>query len=312
MIEVKNISKNFGPFQAVNNISFNIEKGEIVGLLGPNGAGKTTTMRMITGYYKPSLGTITVDGLNIENKAQDIQRKIGYLPESASSYTDMLVSDFLIFSAEARGLIGNEIAQGIERSVEATKLHKFFYRPISELSKGFKQRVGLASALIHDPEILILDEPTAGLDPNQILEIQKLIVDLSTDKTIILSTHILKEVEATCQRAIIINEGNMVMDNSLDQIQKMKEGATQFTVVLKNKIDNALDTFTSNFQSTNDVIDLVESNESETKFMITSSSDSAEKIFKLAVDNSWILKELTPQKQSLEEVFRTLTTKGAV
>ncbi|RME90406.1 MAG: ATP-binding cassette domain-containing protein [Candidatus Hydrogenedentota bacterium] len=304
MIEVENLRKSFGDFEAVRGISFRIEKGEVVGLLGPNGAGKTTTMRMLTGFYNPTAGSIHVAGYSLPEQKLEAQKKIGYLPESSSSYPDMIVSDFLRFVGEARDLNEKELAEGIDRGVTAAGLEKYYYRPISQLSKGYKQRVGLAAALIHNPDILILDEPTAGLDPNQIAEIQNLIRELGKEKTIILSTHILKEVEATCKRAIIIHEGKIVSDASLEELQTKKEGQISLTVSIKGKIDPSS---VLREKVTIDYVNTLPGHEELSRFEISGPADLPEKIFQLAVEQGWVLTELAPQKQSLEDVFQMLT-----
>lgn len=304
MIEVNNLSKNFDFVQAVDNINFKIETGEIVGLLGPNGAGKTTTMRMMTGFYHPTQGDVIVDNMSIKEETRDIQKLIGYLPESSSSYTDMIVADFLNFVANARELSQSERKKGIDRAVTATSLEKYYYRPIEELSKGYKQRVGLASALIHDPQILILDEPTSGLDPNQIVEIQNLIVDLAEKKTVILSTHILKEVEATCKRAIIINNGQIVLDESLKSLRDANVTKTEIVVESGEGVLNKLQ---SAFGSEQAKIETLGSTEFGEKFAITAEKVIGTQIFELAVQNNWVLSELSPRRRSLEEVFMAVT-----
>ncbi|MDH5719154.1 MAG: ATP-binding cassette domain-containing protein [Spirochaetia bacterium] len=307
MIEAKNLTKTFGDITAVDDISFSIQKGEIVGLLGPNGAGKTTTMRMLTGFYDPAMGDAIIGGSSVINSRQHVQKMIGYLPETAALYSDMLVSDFLRFIGKARGLDDNKLQAGIEKAVASTSLEKYFYRPISILSKGYKQRVGLASTLLHDPSVLILDEPTSGLDPNQINEMQNLIRQLSKEKTIILSTHILAEVEATCQRAIIISDGKKVLDSSLDDIEKLKEGSHHIQVVLKGKVSEAQKIYANIFNGNNESVETVSSDSSETRLQITSSMKASEKVFSTAVENKWIITELFTEKLSLENIFQSLT-----
>jgi len=305
MLEIENLSKSFGPFDAVKKINFSIKRGEVVGLLGPNGAGKTTTMRMMTGFYAPTEGDVKFEDKSIKDHRFEIQRKIGYLPESASSYTDMTVCDFLHFVGNARNL-GDKLEKGIEKAIVSTTLQKFYFRPISQLSKGYKQRVGLAAALIHDPEILILDEPTAGLDPNQIIEIQNLITSLSNDKTIILSTHILKEVEATCQRALIINDGELVLDKPLIELQSAREGKFKVVATFKGRVNDAIDKLKVAFEGSGQ-LEQVSSSDHGTTISVLSGDDTAEKIFHTAISNNWVLTELSPEKQSLEDVFKQIT-----
>ncbi|HPA73620.1 MAG TPA: ATP-binding cassette domain-containing protein, partial [Spirochaetota bacterium] len=215
MISVSNLTKKYGDFTAVNNISFTIRKGEITGLLGPNGAGKTTTLRMLTGYLAPTSGTVNVGDYRIDEQPLEVKRVIGYLPESVPIYGDMLVFDYLKFVHDLREMEGD----GRLREIAALcGIEEIMHKSVGELSKGYRQRVGLAHAMIHDPEILILDEPTSGLDPNQIVEIRNIIKEIGKKKTVILSTHILPEVEATCERVIIINRGDIVQDGNVGQL----------------------------------------------------------------------------------------------
>ena len=259
MIEVRDLKKSFGTTEAVKGISFSVKKGSIVGLLGPNGAGKTTIMRIITGYYRPHEGDVQINGISVKTDTLSIRKMIGYLPETSCTYSDMLVCDYLNFIGESRMLNESEKTRGIDKSVHATSLQEYFYKPISKLSKGYKQRVGLASTLIHDPDILILDEPTSGLDPNQIREIQTLIKNLSKEKTVILSTHILSEVEASCERAIIINHGKIVLDKPLQEISNLKKGSSTIRVTLKGKNPSALEKYKQVFQGDNGSVELVNS-----------------------------------------------------
>lgn len=305
MIHVENLSKSFNRFTAVKNINFKINKGEIVGLLGPNGAGKTTTMRMLTGYYKPTAGKITIGGLSVEDNRIEVQKLIGYLPENSALYTDMLVCDYLFFIASAYQLSDSARQTNLDYAVSATGIEKYFYRPISQLSKGYKQRVGIAATLIHDPSILILDEPTSGLDPNQIIEIQKLIMTLAKDKTIILSTHILNEIENTCRRAIIISEGKIVLDEPLSNLNAIKQGGYKFHITLAGKIDNAAETIKQDIGVTE--IHLLNHDTNETRLTFTTSQHVGEQIYQCAIKNHWPLKELFAEKESLESIFQNLT-----
>lgn len=302
MINVSGLSKSFGIFSVVKDLNFNIKKGEIVGLLGPNGAGKTTTMRMLTGYYKPTKGNIEIGGRDIKSKRIEIQKQIGYLPESASSYAEMSVQEFLHFIAAARGISDAQTKSGIEFAVDSTSLHSYYYRPISQLSKGYRQRVGLAAALIHNPEILILDEPTSGLDPNQILEIQNLILRLAKEKTIILSTHILKEVEAICQRVLIISDGKLVLDKELSALQGQSDSYTLHIRFDKSGLSKEIETVLA-------ASPITEKTEgAETIYTLQTSDDQAPaKIFRAAAEKGWLMTELYKEKKSLEDVFRNLT-----
>ncbi len=302
MIEVNNLTKNFGPFSAVKGIDFNINRGEVVGLLGPNGAGKTTTMRMMTGYYYPTDGDVKLDGVSIKEERQHIQEQIGYLPEAASSYTDMVVADYLDFVAESRKLSLQQKRDGIDLAVTSTSLESNYYRPINVLSKGYKQRVGLAAALLHDPSVLILDEPTSGLDPNQIVEIQNLIRKLAENKTIILSTHILKEVEASCERVIIIHNGDIVLDDKLAHLQQDSQNKYTYKVTLKGNISNARETLAQSLST-----EQVAVSDSQTELLVRGDDNAGETIFNTAVQNNWVLREMAVQRRSLEEIFQSLT-----
>jgi len=309
MISVSALKKNFGAYEAVKQISFSIGKGEVVALLGPNGAGKTTTMRMLTGFYEPTSGTATVGGHDVQKNRKDVQALIGYLPESASSYPDMLVSEFLAFIAESRNMEKEAAARGIEKAVKVTDLGKYLYSPIMHLSKGYKQRVGLAAALLHDPQVLILDEPTSGLDPNQIHEIRQLIRELSKEKTIILSTHILKEVEDTCERAIIIADGRIVLDEKLEKIQRMKEGRESWEFALKGNQAAALGKIQA-LVGSGENVSVISTSDAETRFAAETVGGFNEKLFALCVAEKWTLRELFMQKQSIEDVFARLTQKS--
>lgn len=309
MISVNGLKKVFGNYEAVKQVSFSIGKGEVVALLGPNGAGKTTTMRMLTGFYAPTAGTATIGGHDVQKERRAVQALIGYLPETASSYPDMLVSEFLDFIAASRNLTPDQAKAGIEKAIKVTDLGEYLHTPIMNLSKGYKQRVGLAAALLHDPQVLILDEPTSGLDPNQITEIRQLIRELSKEKTIILSTHILKEVEDTCERAIIIADGRIVLDDKLDKIQRMKEGRELWEFSLKGNMASALPKIQS-ILATGESVSVLSTNDLETRFVAETSSGFNEKLFALTVSEKWVLRELFMQKQNLEEIFARLTARG--
>jgi len=218
MITVKNISKSFGRTQVLGNVSFEIGKGEIVGFLGPNGAGKTTLMRILTSYFPPDNGFVAIAGYNLKMDSFFARQKIGYLPETPPLYQDMRVVDYLKFSAKLKGIETRDLNRQIEKALETCKLNDAAHKIISVLSKGYKQRVGIAQAIIHDPEVLILDEPTSGLDPLQILQVRQLIQNLEHKRTVILSTHILSEIEQIAKRVIILNKGEIVADQNLDEL----------------------------------------------------------------------------------------------
>lgn len=307
-ISVNNLTKKYGTQRAVDNISFEVKTGEILGFLGPNGAGKTTTMKIITCFMAPSDGGVKVGDYSIFDDPEKIKRKIGYLPEDNPLYEDMLVLDYLEFVAELQGVPKEKIEKRIVEMVELTGLNVEKHKKISELSKGYKQRVGLAQAMIHDPEILVLDEPTTGLDPNQIVEIRKLIRELGREKTVILSTHILPEVEATCDRILIINDGKIVADGTSEILRKQAQGQE----ILKIQISEAQnqDEVISELQQL-DTIGMVDPiNDEENCYLINSKNEQSSKrnIFRLCVDKNWVLTEMTPIETKLEDIFRDLTT----
>ncbi len=233
MIEVTNLTKQFGPKTAVNGVSFCVSKGEVLGFLGPNGAGKSTTMRMITGYIPPTSGVVTVGGFDITTDPLLAKAKIGYLPENAPLYSDMTVQSFLKFAAELRGMGGDERDRAVDKAIETCFLETVRRQSLDTLSKGYKHRACLAQSILHDPEVLILDEPTDGLDPNQKHEVRNLIKRMGVNKTIIFSTHILEEVEAVCSRAIIIDQGRIVADGTPDQLKRRASRAGAVTVRIK-------------------------------------------------------------------------------
>ena len=308
-IVVNNLTKKYGTQKAIDNISFEVKTGEILGFLGPNGAGKTTTMKIITCFMAPNEGDVKVNGVSILDDPEQIKKNIGYLPESNPLYYDMPVLEYLEYVAQLQNVPQSKIPERIKEMVKVCGLDVEKHKKIGELSKGYRQRVGLAQAMIHDPEILILDEPTTGLDPNQIVEIRKLIRELGREKTVILSTHILPEVEATSDRILIINEGKIVADGTAETLRKQAQG----TEVLKIQISEATnrDEVFSALMNL-DTVDLVDSvSDNDFSFIINSKENvsSRKEIFKLCVKNNWILTELTPIETKLEDIFRELTTK---
>lgn len=302
-IKIENLSKTYGLQKAVDDISFEVRTGEILGFLGPNGAGKSTTMKMITQFLSPEEGDVLIDGYSIRQK--DMKKHIGYLPEHNPLYEDMPVIDYLQFVAELQGVEKAKINERIVEMVRVCGLNDEKHKKINELSKGYRQRVGLAQAMIHDPEILILDEPTTGLDPNQIVEIRELIRKLGSSKTVILSTHILPEVEATCDRILIINKGKIVADGTADTLRKSATG----NQILKLRIivDATADVMTE-LQALPGV-NAVEAIDSEGRYEVQSAGDqnSNEAIFRLCVDKKWVLTEMIPFETKLEDIFRDLT-----
>ena len=298
-ISISNLSKNYGSQKAVNNISFNIKKGEIVGFLGPNGAGKSTTMKMITGYLDADLGNIKVCGIDVSKNNIESKKKIGYLPEANPLYFEMYVREYLLFTADVHQLKNSkerteEIIKTVGLTLEANK-------KIGQLSKGYKQRVGLAAALIHEPEVLILDEPTSGLDPNQIIEIRNVIKALAKNKTVLFSSHILQEVEAICDRVIIINKGNIVADDSLQNLQLAKAGQQFVSVTFQEEID------LNDLQNLEAALN-ISANGNTFRIQTNDAENLRKQILKLSIDKNLNIVSLQNQSNSLEDVFRDLTT----
>ncbi len=309
-IRVENLTKYYGQQAAVKDISFEINTGQIVGFLGPNGAGKSTTMKMITTYLAQTKGKVFVDGLDTEEKAIEVRRKIGYLPEQNPLYLDMNVIDYLRFAAELESVPKAEIDKAIERVVDLCGLNEVRHKDIGELSKGFRQRVGLAQAMIHNPEVLILDEPTSGLDPNQIIEIRKLIKKLGKEKTLVLSTHIMQEVEATCDRVLIINNGEIVADGSPDSLQDKFRGQVEINITIKKEsIDKDLveRAFTSIQNVERARVTKVDDNTVTFHVSAKKGSDVREEIFRKIVSMNLVLLGMSKEEKSLEDIFRQLT-----
>lgn len=305
-IEVKNLLKKYGEQKAVNNISFKVNKGEIVGFLGPNGAGKSTTMKIITGYLQPTGGDAFVCGLNVKDEPLGIKRKIGYLPEANALYYDMYVKEYLGFVAEVHKIQNPK--SKIQNVIETVGLQVEAKKKIGQLSKGYKQRVGLAAALIHDPEVLILDEPTSGLDPNQIIEIRDVIKKQGQNKTVLFSSHILQEVEAMCDRVIIINKGELVADDKLSNLQKASEKHLSVKVEFKEFVQ--ID-WLKNLHNVISAIN-IHSASGGTIFNIQCSDAELVKkqILQLAIEKNLNIISLQSEGQSLEDVFRSLTLAG--
>ncbi len=307
LLALQNVSKRFGGVTAVDGVTFSVDRGSVVGFLGPNGAGKTTTMRMINQYFEPDSGQILFDGRPLADVARDAKRRIGYLPENNPLYSDMLVSEYLDFIAELRQLAGVGRARAIDDAVASTRISEVFYRPIGELSKGFRQRVGLAQAILHKPDLLVLDEPTEGLDPNQRVEIRRLIEELGREHTVILSTHVLPEVQHTCSRLLVIHEGRIAADGPVEQLVAQASGAVQVTV----EVDG-----TGAAEEIGGIPGVTRVNEAHrestgrTAITLTASSsdDVRPQIFELAKQKGWTLYELHQATRSLEDLFQELTT----
>lgn len=303
-ITISNLTKTYGRQKAIDDISFEVQTGEILGFLGPNGAGKSTTMKIITCFIGPTEGTVELNGYNIFEHSRELRSRIGYLPEDTPLYTDMPIVDYLRLSARLQNVPENKIMTRIRQMVDLCGLGPEQHKYISELSKGYRQRVGLAQALIHDPEVLILDEPTTGLDPNQIVEIRSLIKEIGKEKTVMLSSHILKEVEATCDRIIIINKGRIVADGSTEELRQKAKGADKLLVQFKDPGDDVPASL-SKLSSVSDVS--VAENEQGWLVSSVPDEDSREEIFNFCVENSWTLTQMTPVESSLEDIFREVT-----
>ena len=308
MIKVENLSKDYGSVKAVKSISFELKDGQVVGFLGANGAGKSTTLKIMTGYISPSSGNVFYGEKNIQDDTSEIQKDIGYLPELNPLYSEMIVHDYLKFISEVRGISENDFKNAFQKVVEECSLNAVAHRTIANCSKGYKQRIGLAAALIHDPKILILDEPVTGLDPNQIVEIRELIKKLGKEKIVLMSSHILQEIQATVDRIIIINEGSIVADGSSEELlnDSARGGAD-----LKLEVSNADENDIRDMKATIPSIDIknISKEDSLTRINIEfpSNGDPREDIFKYAVDKNWVILEMVTSKQNLEDIFRKLT-----
>jgi ABC-2 type transport system ATP-binding protein len=314
LIEVQNLTKYYKDFCAVNRISMTIRKGEILGLLGPNGAGKTTTLRMLTGYLRPSSGTIKVNELNMPEDVLKIKSLIGYLPESAPLYHNMLVYDYLDYVARIKGISDKETRYDrLLRLSELCGLSAIMDKPIADLSKGLKQRVGLAHAMMSDPEILILDEPTSGLDPNQIVEIRDIIKRIGKEKTIVFSTHILSEAEATCDRIAIINNGRVVADDTTLNLKKRVQENSLIRLSLRGadpeKALALLKTIDPRLEVT--LVDPVEENLVSFEMRSSGDQDFRSDIYLKIKETDWIIVQLAKESQALEKIFRELTREVA-
>jgi ABC-2 type transport system ATP-binding protein len=311
MIRIEGLTKSYGATQALRGVTFEVPRGQVVGFLGPNGAGKSTTMKILAGFVTPTAGTAKVNGIDVSADSVASRRLIGYLPENNPLYEEMMVRDFLDFIADVRGIPKAQRAEKIRSAVDRCGLRAVLGKDIHQLSKGYRQRVGLAQAIVHDPDLLILDEPTSGLDPNQIVEIRSLIKDLGREKTVILSTHILSEVQSTCSRVLIINDGRLVADDAPERLAKGEGGTV--TVVLASRTGASLqaDAVRSVLQQVPGVtgVEAAEGEGSDTLgFKLRyGAEDIRRSLFEAAVKNDLCLLEVTRQHVSLEETFRKLT-----
>jgi len=309
MIEVSGLTKYYGELCALDHINLTIEKGKILGLLGPNGAGKTTALRIMTGYLRPTEGTVTAKGLSIDRDALAIKRLIGYLPESAPLYHDMLVYDYLGYVADIRGLDEAAKDRRIRELADICGLREVMHRSISQLSKGYKQRVGLAHAMLSDPEILILDEPTSGLDPNQIVEIREIIKKIGKEKTVILSTHILSEVEATCDRVVIINRGKIVADGSTQDLKRESQSEYSLHLSLRGGDLDAVKRALSPVEGVSEIQQTGASDGTRSyRLLCRTQEDVRERVYRKIKEQDWVLLEFHQEMKSLEKIFRELTT----
>ena len=306
MLVVEDVHKSYGDFHAVKGVSLSVEQGEIVGLLGPNGAGKTTIMRILTAYHFPSSGQVTVHNLDLLADPEKIKNMIGYLPENAPVYSELTVAEYLGFQAAVRIEGAKEQREGIARAVKNCALEEVYNRPVSELSKGYRQRVGLAQAIIHDPEILILDEPTSGLDPNQIQEIRELIRNLGKKKTIIISTHIMQEVEAVCDRVFILNKGYIAAQGDTKSIGSDLRGDDCHFVRFNSISQKQL----AGLKKIDGVVRVEPREEGFEVFLHSDHKGKEDILFDWAVENGLKLRELRMETLSLEDVFATLTREG--
>ena len=305
MIEVRGLTKTYGAERAVDTISFEVQQGEVLGFLGPNGAGKTTTMKVITCYLPPTEGTVLVDGMDVRQETLAIRQRIGYMPENTPLYHDMVTYDYLAFVASMRGVAASEQARRIGKMADACGLGDVLGKRIDALSKGYRQRVGLAQAMIHDPPILILDEPTSGLDPNQIVEIRELIKDIGREKTVILSTHILPEVQASCDRVLIIHKGQIVADGTPEDLQASFTGGQRVRFGVQAPAAAVAEALAQWGRAR--IVEQHANGEALFTLAAEHDDDIRPALFHLAVEQGWTLTELHQDQVNLEDVFRQLT-----
>lgn len=304
MIKVEGLTKYYGDFLAVDGISFEVNKGEIVGLLGPNGAGKTTTLRILTGYLLPSSGSVKIKGYDIYKDLREIKKIIGYLPETTPLYNEMLVYDYLWFVADSKEIEESKRLSELKRVAEICQIKNVMHKPVVELSKGYKQRVGLAAALLGDPDILILDEPTSGLDPNQIVEIREIIKEIGKEKTVLFSTHILSEAEATCDRLVIIHKGKIVADGKTEELKKGGKGFT-INIEIENTDE---ETALSELKKVEGVENVeLKGKNGSLKLELSGKTDFRKNLYSHIKSKDWVLLEMARASETLEEIFKKLT-----
>ena len=307
MIKVENLSKYYGEVKAVKSINFELNDGEVVGFLGANGAGKSTTLKVMTGYLTATSGNVYVNDLDIQEDALEIQKQIGYLPELNPLYGEMRVYDLLEFTAIIRNITGKAFKNALARVGEQCGLQGVIHRMVSECSKGYKQRIGLACAMIHDPKILILDEPVTGLDPNQIVEIRNLIKNLGTEKLVLMSSHILQEIQATVNRIIIIHKGEIVADGTNEELMSGFMGNTKLTLEIKNAPDESVKALTEKIPALSLIDSTTRSGNQLLHLEYPKDTDPREELFQYAIDSKWVITEMSPHSIDLESIFRTLT-----
>ena len=309
MINLHSLTKYYDGFCAVDHIDLDIDQGEIVGLLGPNGAGKTTTLRILTGYLKPSSGSVQIKEMDLDQDMKAIKQTIGYLPESAPLYRNMLVFDYLTYLARVRDIEPEKARSRIRELAKTCGMTEIMHKPIGELSKGLKQRVGLAHALLHDPEILILDEPTSGLDPNQIQEIRSMIRHIGREKTVILSTHILSEAEATCDRMVIIHQGRIAADGTPEGLKQGIAGSAAISLSLQGASPEAVSETFKAIPGVQEVQSRGSGSDGQVDAIVSCAPDSDPRgaIYQAVKDTDWILLEMARQTQTLETIFKELT-----
>jgi gliding motility-associated transport system ATP-binding protein len=308
-IEIESLSKHFGSIKAVDNVSFNVSRGEVLGFLGPNGAGKSTTMKMLASFLLPTSGTARVMGYDIINDPIKVKRSLGYLPEGAPAYGDMTPKTYLEFIGQARDLSNKKLKSRLSAVVEKTHIQAVLNQPIETLSKGFKRRVGIAQALIHDPEVLILDEPTDGLDPNQKYEVRKLIQEMASEKAIIISTHILEEVDAVCSRAIIISNGKIIIDMKPSELKAQSENHNVIHIAIKPDHATVARTTFIQFDAIKRVEKLSE-DETQVEYVIypKNGANMIHEISNIVRDRGWSAGEIRIEKGQLDDVFRQVTS----
>ncbi len=307
MITVENLTKDYGRTRALQGISFQANRGQILGLLGPNGAGKTTTMRILTGYLRPTSGRVRVKDLDILEEPIEVKKLIGYLPEFAPLYPEMLVYDHLVHAARLRGLEAEAAKRRIPELARLCGLRDVMHRPFRQLSRGYKQRVGLAHAMVGDPEILVLDEPTSGLDPNQIVEIRAIIRAIGREKTVIFSTHILSEAEATCDRIVIINRGRIVADGAPESLKSSLTARQLVRVSLRGPSPEEARAALARLPEVLEIADLPSARPGELRLQLACSADARESVYRRVRESDWVLLELSMEGLSFEEVFREIT-----